>query len=217
MFLQCGKGKVRLIKKKKKQNKEMTKKQEQEVAEELKDNSMEEQPITETAVEGNASEPVEEKSETELLKEQVEQLTADLEKEKKEYLFLMAEFDNFRKRSLKEKAELIKNGGETAFKNLLPVVDDFERALQNIRQAEDVKAVGEGVELIYNKFITYLAQQGVQAIEAIGKPFETELFEAIATIPAPEADLKGKVVDCVQTGYLLNEKVIRHAKVVVGE
>ena len=100
---------------------------------------------------------------------------------------------------------------------LLPVVDDFERALQNIRQAEDVKAVGEGVELIYNKFITYLAQQGVQAIEAIGKPFETELFEAIATIPAPEADLKGKVVDCVQTGYLLNEKVIRHAKVVVGE
>ena len=103
----------------------MTKKQEQEVAEELKDNSMEEQPITETAVEGDASEPVEEKSETELLKEQVEQLTADLEKEKKEYLFLMAEFDNFRKRSLKEKAELIKNGGETAFKNLLPVVDDF--------------------------------------------------------------------------------------------
>ena len=111
MFLQCGKGKVGLIMTKKKQNKDMTKKQEQEVAEELKDNSMEEQPTAETAGEGEAQEPVEEKSETELLKEQVEQLTADLEKEKKEYLFLMAEFDNFRKRSLKEKAELIKNIG----------------------------------------------------------------------------------------------------------
>ena len=133
------------------------------------------------------------------------------------HLRLRAEFDNYRKRTLREKTELIKNGGESALTQLLPVVDDFERALQNIRQAEDVKAVGEGVELIYNKFITYLAQQGVQAIEAIGKPCETELFEAIATIPAPEADLKGKVVDCVQTGYLLNEKVIRHAKVVVGE
>ena len=133
------------------------------------------------------------------------------------HLRLRAEFDNYRKRTLREKTELIKNGGESALTQLLPVVDDFERALQNIRQAEDVKAVGEGVELIYNKFITYLAQQGVQAIEAIGKPFETELFEAIATIPAPEADLKGKVVDCVPTGYLLNEKVIRHAKVVVGE
>ena len=133
------------------------------------------------------------------------------------HLRLRAEFDNYRKRTLREKTELIKNGGESALTQLLPVVDDFERALQNIRQAEDVKAVGEGVELIYNKFITYLAQQGVQAIEAIGKPFETELFEAIATIPAPEADLKGKVGDCVQTGYLLNGKVIRHAKVVVGE
>ena len=133
------------------------------------------------------------------------------------HLRLRAEFDNYRKRTLREKTELIKNGGESALTQLLPVVDDFERALQNIRQAEDVKAVGEGVELIYNKFITYLAQQGVQAIEAIGKPFETELFEAIATIPAPESDRKGKVVDCVQTGYLLNEKVIRHAKVVVGE
>ena len=133
------------------------------------------------------------------------------------HLRLRAEFDNYRKRTLREKTELLKTGGESALTQLLPVVDDFERALQNIRQAEDVKAVGEGVELIYNKFITYLAQQGVQAIEAIGKPFETELFEAIATIPAPEADLKGKVVDCVHTGYLLNEKVIRHAKVVVGE
>ncbi|MCC8153043.1 MAG: nucleotide exchange factor GrpE, partial [Tannerellaceae bacterium] len=112
---------------------------------------------------------------------------------------------------------LIKTGGESALSNLLPVVDDFERALQNIRTAEDIEAVKEGVELIYNKFISYLSQQGVKPIEAVGKPFDTEQFEAIATIPAPEADLKGKVLDCVQTGYILYDKVIRHAKVVVGE
>lgn len=133
------------------------------------------------------------------------------------HLRLMAEFDNYRKRTLREKADLIKSGGESALSNLLPVVDDFERALQNIRTAEDMKAVTEGIELIYGKFMSYLSQQGVSAIEAVGKPFDTEEFEAIATIPAPEADLKGKVLDCVQTGYTLYEKVIRHAKVVVGE
>lgn len=133
------------------------------------------------------------------------------------HLRLRAEFDNYRKRTLREKADLIKNGGETALKNLLPVVDDFERAMQNISKTEDVAAVKEGLDLIYSKFMTYLSQQGVKPIEAIGKPFDTELFEAIATIPAPEADMKGKVIDCVQTGYSLFDKVIRHAKVVVGE
>ena len=127
------------------------------------------------------------------------------------HLRLRAEFDNYRKRTLREKADLIKNG------NLLPVVDDFERAMQNISKTEDVAAVKEGLDLIYSKFMTYLSQQGVKPIEAIGKPFDTELFEAIATIPAPEADMKGKVIDCVQTGYALFEKVLRHAKVVVGE
>ena len=133
------------------------------------------------------------------------------------HLRLRAEFDNYRKRTLREKADLIKSGGETALTNLLPIVDDFERALQNIGQTEDVTAVKEGVDLIYSKFMSYLEHQGVKPIEAIGKTFDTELFEAIATIPAPEADMKGKVIDCVQTGYMLNEKVIRHAKVVVGE
>lgn len=133
------------------------------------------------------------------------------------HLRLMAEYDNYRKRTLREKADLIKSGGEGALKNLLPVVDDFERALQNIQKAEDIEAVKEGVDLIYNKFAGYLSQQGVKAIEAVGKPFDTEEFEAIATIPAPEADLKGRVLDCVQTGYTLFDKVIRHAKVVVGE
>lgn len=133
------------------------------------------------------------------------------------HLRLRAEFDNYRKRTLREKADLIKNGGETALKNLLPVVDDFERAMQNINNTEDMAAVKEGLDLIYSKFMNYLAQQGVKPVDAIGKAFDTELFEAIATIPAPEADMKGKVIDCVQTGYSLFDKVIRHAKVVVGE
>ena len=133
------------------------------------------------------------------------------------HLRLMAEFDNYRKRALREKSELIKNGGENALTQLLPVVDDFERALQNIHKAEDLTGVAEGVDLIYNKFVSYLASQGVKAMEVVGKPFDLDQSEAIATIPAPEEGLKGKVLDCVQTGYLLNEKVIRHAKVVVGE
>lgn len=135
------------------------------------------------------------------------------------HLRLMAEFDNYRKRTLREKSELIKNGGEKALVHLLPVVDDFERALQNMHTTEgmDVKAIADGVELIYGKFIAYLAQQGVKQVEAMGVTFDADLFEAIATIPAPEAELKGKILDCVQTGYTLNEKVIRHAKVVVGE
>ncbi len=146
---------------------------------------------------------------------------ADLEKKYNDlndtYLRLMAEYDNYRKRTLREKAELIKSGGETALTNLLPVVDDFERALQTIRTAEDIKPVAEGVELIYNKFINYLSQQGVKPINAVGEPFDTEQFEAVAIIPAPEPELKGKVLDSVQTGYTLYDKVIRHAKVVVGE
>lgn len=133
------------------------------------------------------------------------------------HLRLMAEYDNYRKRTLREKSELIKNGGESTLTQLLPVVDDFERALQNIRTAEDLKAVTEGVELIYSKFLSYLTQQAVKPIETVGLPFDMETSEAVAIIPAPEPDLKGKVLDCVQTGYTLNEKVIRHAKVVVGE
>ena len=148
----------------------------------------------------------------------------ELEELKKKYnelndshLRLMAEFDNYRKRTLREKSELIKNGGENALSNLLPVVDDFERALQNLRTAEDIKAVNEGVELIYSKFMSYLSQQNVKPIETVGKPFDAETSEAVAFIPAPDVDMTGKVLDCVQTGYTLNEKVIRHAKVVVGE
>jgi molecular chaperone GrpE len=133
------------------------------------------------------------------------------------YLRLMAEYDNYRKRTLREKAELIKSGGAAVLENLLPVIDDFERALGTLQSTEDLPSVIEGVKLIYSKFISYLSQQGVKAIEATGKPFDTEQFEAIAIVPATEEDLKGKVIDCVQTGYMLYDKVLRHAKVVVGE
>lgn len=133
------------------------------------------------------------------------------------HLRLRAEFDNYRKRTLREKSDLIKNGGEGALTHLLPVIDDLQRALDNIHKATDMNAVAEGVDLIYNKFTAYLNSQGVKAIEVIGKPFDLDQSEAIATIPAPQPDLKGKVLDCVQTGYTLNDKVIRHAKVVVGE
>jgi len=133
------------------------------------------------------------------------------------YLRLMAEFDNYRKRTLREKAELIKSGGEAVLTDILPVIDDFERALNTVRHTEDITAVIQGLELIYAKFVSYLSQQGVRVIETNDQVFNTELYEAIATIPAPEETLKGKILDCIQTGYTLHDKVIRHAKVVVGE
>ena len=133
------------------------------------------------------------------------------------HLRLIAEFDNFRKRTIREKADLIKSGGATVLTNILPVVDDFERALSTLQTTEDLSSAVEGVKLIYEKFISYLSQQGVKVIESVGQPFDTEFFEAIAAIPTPEEDMKGKVIDCVQTGYMLYDKVLRHAKVVVGE
>lgn len=128
------------------------------------------------------------------------------------YLRLHAEFDNYRKRTMKEKADLLKSGNEKAIIGVLPIIDDFERALPNI--PEDAR---EGVELIYNKFQSYLAQNGVKEIDAIGEPFDTERHEAITTIPAQSEDQKDKVVDCIQKGYSLNDKVIRFAKVIVAK
>ena len=133
------------------------------------------------------------------------------------YLRQVAEFDNYRKRTMKEKAELILNGGEKSISSILPIVDDFERALKNMETATDVAAVKEGVELIYNKFMSVLGQNGVKVIETKEQPLDTDYHEAIAVIPAPNEALKGKILDCVQNGYVLNDKVIRHAKVVVGE
>lgn len=148
---------------------------------------------------------------------QTDNLAEELASLKDTHLRLMAEYDNYRRRTLKEKAELIKNGGEKVLTDILPVVDDFERAL-TVEPADELsKAIYEGVVLIYNKLIAVLNQNGVKAIETKEKVFDADLFDAIAAIPVPTQDLKGKVVDCVQKGYTLNEKVIRHAKVVVGE
>ena len=153
----------------------------------------------------------------EQLEKELEDAQAVIEEQKDKYLRLSAEFDNYRKRTMKEKAELILNGGEKSISSILPVIDDFERAIKTMETAKDVKAVKEGVELIYNKFMATLAQNGVKVIETKDQPLDTDYHEAIAVIPAPSEEQKGKILDCVQTGYTLNDKVIRHAKVVVGE
>lgn len=184
---------------------------EEELNVEETNNPAEDQPQNEQA-EGTAPLTHEEELEKELEKAQ-----EALEEQKDKYLRLSAEFDNYRKRTLKEKAELILNGGEKSLGSILPVVDDFERAIKTMETATDVNAVKEGVELIYNKFMAVLAQNGVKVIETKDQPLDTDFHEAIAVIPAPSEAQKGKILDCVQTGYTLNDKVLRHAKVVVGE
>ena len=158
-----------------------------------------------------------EPTEDEQLANMLAEAQATIEEQKDKYLRLSAEFDNYRKRTLKEKAELIKNGAEKTMIAILPVLDDFERALKNMEASEETQAMKEGVELIFSKFQKALAQEGLQKIETEGKEFDTDFHEAIALIPAPSEDLKGKILDCVQTGYMLNEKVIRHAKVAVAQ
>ncbi|MFW5889824.1 MAG: nucleotide exchange factor GrpE [Marinilabiliaceae bacterium] len=148
--------------------------------------------------------------EKELLKRRLEELND-------KHMRLIAEYDNFRKRTLREKMELSKNAGENLLVNLLPVLDDFERARGHIDSAKDLEAVKEGIDLIYNKFQDFLKQQGVSEIETVDQVFDSELHEAVTKIPAPDEDKKGKIVDCVQKGYKLNDKVIRYPKVVVGE
>lgn len=146
--------------------------------------------------------------------QEIEQLRADLAKEKKEYLFLMAEFDNFRKRTLKEKSEIIRNAGENVLKGLLPIVDDFERGLKAAENAADVK---EGMQLIYNKLVKYLAANGVKAFDPDDRDFDADRHEAISVVPVPDEAQKGKILDTVEKGYMINDKVLRHAKVVVGQ
>lgn len=132
------------------------------------------------------------------------------------YLRQVAEFDHYRKRTIKEKAELILNGAEKTITAILPVLDDMERALKNMDKMEDVAAVKEGVDLIFQKFVKVLGEQGVKKIETENADFNTDLHEAIAQVPAPSDEMKGKIIDCVKTGYTLNEKVIRHSQVAVG-
>ena len=182
------------------------------VAQEEKEESDKEMDSQDKEQENETSASEEEKLETELKALQEER---DMLKDK--YLRLSAEFDNYRKRTMKEKAELVLNGGEKSITSILPVVDDLERALKNMETAQDVEAVRSGVELIYNKFMSVLGQNGVKVIETKDQLLNTDFHEAIAVIPAPTEEQKGKILDCVQTGYTLNDKVIRHAKVVGGE
>ncbi len=149
--------------------------------------------------------------------EKIEELGNKLSEINDRHLRLQAEFDNFRKRTLKEKAELIKSGGETVLTNILPIIDDFDRALGTMSGVADEDPAKIGFLLIFNKFKDFLKANHISEIEAIGKDFDVDMHDAITKIPAPQDDLKGKVVDVVQKGYLLNGKVIRYAKVVIGD
>lgn len=156
-------------------------------------------------------------SDIDALNKQLADAQAQVEKEKKEYLFLMAEFDNFRKRTIKEKGEIIKNAAESVLKSLLPIVDDFERGLEAVKNTSDADAVKEGMVLIYNKLIKFLEQNGVKPIDSNGTEFDPEIHEAIAMVPVDDESMKGKVIDTPTKGYTINDKVLRHAKVAVGQ
>ncbi|MDR1756337.1 MAG: nucleotide exchange factor GrpE [Culturomica sp.] len=147
----------------------------------------------------------------------LEQLEQKLAASNDKYLRLSAEFDNYRKRTLKERMELTKTAGEQILSGILPVVDNLERALDSMKKTDNVQAIREGIELIYASFRDFLAQNGVKEIRCDHEEFDTDFHEAVTKIPAPSKELKGKVVDCIQKGYLLNDKVMRFAKVVVGE
>lgn len=181
-----------------------------EVEESVKQEKAQEQPGEQEATEETEAEEKEEPKKEPTTEEKLAEL-------QDRYLRLSAEYDNFRKRTLKEKIDLQKSANENLLDALLPVADDFDRALQSVDEAKDIEAVKEGMKLISGKFIAFLNQQGVKEIEASNKDFDTDLHEAITKIPAPSKKLKGKVVDVIQKGYFLNDKVLRFSKVVIGE
>ena len=180
-------------------------------------NSMdnESQPAQETNAQDGQEAPQEAQEET--IESKLANSEAQVADLKDRLLRQMAEFDNYRKRTMKEKAEIILNGSAGVVTDILPVIDDLERAIANSAKSEDYNALKEGVELIYNKLMHILEQKGLQKISPKNEPFDTDFHEAIAMIPAPSEDLKGKVLDCAIDGYKLNDKVLRHAKVAVGE
>lgn len=191
------------------------------MSEELKNEEKKEQQETQETLNAQTETDTEKEAgqdkEKELtVEEKLEAANKEIEELNDKLLRKIAEFDNYRKRTLKEKTELILNGGEKTIVSILPVIDDMERALKNMKNADDVAAVLEGVELIYKKFMDILGKQGVSVIETKDADFNVDIHEAIAQLPAPTEELKGKVMDCTLTGYKLNDKVIRHAQVVVG-
>ncbi len=165
----------------------------------------------------NSSEEEQEVQETEQIEVPVEErLQSELSEQKDKYLRLYSEFENFRKRSAKERLEMILTANESLLLSVLPVLDDFERAQKSMQNATDIDAVKEGIQLIKDKFVKILDAKGLVAIDTENQPFDTELHEAITQIPSPSEDMKGKVIDCVEKGYKLGEKVIRYSKVVIG-
>ena len=184
--------------------------------------SLENSEHTESAERAGSDESTEnaensDQSETSEEKDPLEAAQAEIEELKTQILYKTAEFDNYRKRTLKEKAELILNGGEKAVSAILPVIDDMERAIDNGEKTDDPAVLREGMELIYQKFMKALESLGVKKIDTENADFDTDLHEAVAMVPGMGDDKKGKVIDCLQTGYQLNDKVIRHAKVAVGQ
>lgn len=188
--------------------------------------TMEEKPIVEDNTDENVvvsddfagdTEDTQAEQEVNTLEGQLVNLQNEVEKQKKEYLFLAAEFDNYRKRTLKEKAEIIKNGGENVLKGLLPILDDFERGIKAAESDANAESMLEGMKLIYNKLVKYMESMGVKEMNSTGETFDADLHEAIAQVPAPSEDMKGKVLDTVQKGYMINDKVLRHAKVAVAQ
>lgn len=177
------------------------------------DDSIKKDPQAETQ-----EETAEENAQEELsVEEQLQKAQEEIQHLKDNHLRQLAEFDNYRKRTLKEKAELILNGGEKVITAFLPILDDLARAQENIEKNQDYNTLKEGVDLIVKKLYKVLGEQGLTVIDTEGQPFDTDYYEAVALVPVEDETQKGKVIDCVQTGYKLNDKVIRHAKVVVGQ
>jgi molecular chaperone GrpE len=198
----------------------MKKNKDHKTAEEKEINKESQQPAAEETTQQAGNEAGEENS-TEAAAGQIaadiEALNTEISDLKDKNLRLMAEFDNFRRRSAKEKIELINTAGENVLVRILPLVDDFERAMKAMENSGDVKAVKDGIDLIYSKFLSFLKDNGVSIIPTEDEAFNTDLHEAVTTFPAPTEEQKGKIIDCLTKGYTLNEKVIRFAKVVVGE
>jgi molecular chaperone GrpE len=190
-----------------------TQEEEQQEAEEQQENTVVSDSVADDEAPADTEAPAEEEEE----KDPLEQAQAEIEQLKTQILYKTAEFDNYRKRTLKEKAELILNGGEKAVSAILPVIDDMERALANGEKTDDPAVLREGMELIYNKMMKALESLGVKKIETDDADFNTDMHEAVAMVPGMGDDKKGKVIDCLQAGYQLNDKVIRHAKVAVGQ
>jgi len=180
--------------------------------------------VNEVETASEVDQTAEDTENSETTEEAADQILDELEQMNQKYaelndknLRLMAEFDNYRKRTLKERSDLLRSAAERVLVDMLPLIDDFDRAMKALEISEDIQTVKEGIDLIYSKFIAFLLQNGVKVIPTENQPFDTEFHEAITTFPAPSEDLKGKIIECASKGYTLNDKVIRFSKVVVGE